>query len=159
MFAPRRIVIFSTVVAVFSALVAGAANAEPKNEWPFTRPTSSRILTQAASSGVVDATPMPEPKNELPFTRLVGGRGLSTAGTSGGGADVTPMPEPKNELPFTRFVGGRGLSARSAPRSSSGAGGTDWPLVGWGLLVAITLVAGALVLRHDAWSRARNHPA
>ena len=80
----RRILVLATFVAVLGAVVAGAANAEPKNQWPFTRPVDSRSLSQSATNGIVDPAPRPESKNELPFTRRV-----DAGGTSSGGA-VTP---------------------------------------------------------------------
>lgn len=127
MSAPRRIVILSTVAALLSALIAGAANAEPKNQWPFTRAATSRDLTQAPRSGAVDSAPMGEPKNQWPFTRIVGTRAPSSAG--------------------------------AATVSAGGSGGIDWPLIGWGSLVAITLACGTLAGIRGPLFRPRNHAA
>jgi hypothetical protein len=95
LFASRRIVILSSLVALLSTMIAGAASAEPKNQWPFTRPATSRVLTQAATNGLVDSAPMPEPKNEWPFTRIVGTRATSSAGAatvSNGGSGGIDWP-------------------------------------------------------------------
>jgi hypothetical protein len=65
----KKILVLAGLVAVIGCL-AGPANAEPKNQWPFTRPVESRGLAQTVNS-MVDSGPRPEAKNELPFTRPV----------------------------------------------------------------------------------------
>lgn len=90
----HRVLVVATSVALLSAVVAGAANAEPKNQWPFTRPVDSRVLSQSPTIRIVSPAPRPEPKNELPFTRLVdtsgaasGGAGAPTGGRGSSGID------------------------------------------------------------------------
>lgn len=87
----HRVLVVATSVAMLSAVVAGAANAEPKNQWPFTRSTDSRALTQSRTIRIVDPAPRPEPKNELPFTRRVDTSGAASGDVAtpraGGGID------------------------------------------------------------------------
>lgn len=92
----HRVLVVATSVAMLSAVVAGAANAEPKNQWPFTRSTDSRALTQSRTVRIVDPAPMPEPKNELPFTRRVDTGGAASGDvatpTAGGGSSGIDWP-------------------------------------------------------------------
>ncbi len=126
--ASRRIVVLATLVAVVGAFVAGAANAEPKNMSPFTRPVDARVLVQVVrTASATDLAPVPEAKNELPFTRVVG---TATGSTSTGGTNGT-------------FALGGGSS-----------GGVDWALVGWVLAAAVTVGGGTAV----ALSHARLSP-
>jgi hypothetical protein len=93
MFASRRILVLAGLAVVIGAL-AGPANAEPKNQWPFTRTADTRFAQSAGRS--VAAPPRPEAKNEPPFTRVViattksqrhGSAGLAVAGGNSGGID------------------------------------------------------------------------
>ena len=119
MYPSRKIVVLATLVALVSAIAADAAKAEPKNEWPFTRPVDSRILGQAVRAGsVLDVAPAPEAKNEPPFTNRAGVRGESS--TSGGSTGAFA-------------VGG------------ADSGGLDWPLVGWGFVASVTVAGGIAV--------------
>ncbi len=164
MYAPHKLIALASLVVTLGA-AAGAASAEPKNQWPFTRSTDSRALTQALRSGGADAAPRPEAKNEPPFTRLIAPRILSHA-TRGAVVDAAPVPEAKNEPPFTNRVGANGLSvaaghAGATPTIGGGGpgGGIDWTFAAWGSLVAITLVGGALALRRGARFTTGDHPA
>jgi hypothetical protein len=115
MHASRKIVVLATLVALVSAMAAGAANAEPKNGWPFTRPVDSHTLGHTVRAGAtLDVAPVPEAKNEPPFTNHVGIRGESS-----------------------------GVGATGAIAAGSGdSGGIDWPLVGLGFVAAITVAGG-----------------
>jgi hypothetical protein len=108
----RRIVGLSLLIA---AVFAGAANAEPKNQAPFTR---------SLSPAIADVAPSPEAKNITPFTRHVV-------------TDVEARPEAKNQLPFARPLGADATS--SAPSN-----GIDWTLTAWVVLTAIALAGGGL---------------
>jgi hypothetical protein len=68
MFAPRRILALAGLAVVIGVL-AGSANAEPKNQWPFTRTADTRFAQSVGRS--VAVPPRPEAKNELPFTRVI----------------------------------------------------------------------------------------
>ncbi len=67
----RFLFTLAALVAAVAALLPASAGAEPKNEWPFTRPADPRILAQAVREHLVAPMPRGEPKNELPFTRPV----------------------------------------------------------------------------------------
>jgi hypothetical protein len=161
MYAPRKMIALANLVVLLGAS-AGAASAEPKNQWPFTRSAGGRTLTQAVRSGGAEAAPRPEPKNEPPFTRVVRPRTV-VHGVRLAAVDAGPRPEPKNEPPFTNLVGQNGLSHATAGATATvgagGSGGIDWALGAWGSLVAITLVGGAVALRRSALFTARNHAA
>jgi hypothetical protein len=119
MSASRKIVVLATLVAFVSAVAAGAANAEPKNVWPFTRPADSRVLGQAVRvSAAVDVAPVPEAKNQLPFTRRMAREGASAS---------------------------TGNSIGTLAGSGGDSGGVDWALVGWGFAAALTLAGGTAV--------------
>jgi hypothetical protein len=116
--ARSKIVVAATLVAVVGSLTAGAANAEPKNQRPFTRPVEARTLNAGVRAGTaVEVAPMPEAKNELPFTRTAGVRGVSSAD---GGAGIT-------------FATG------------GDPNGIDWTLVGWGSVAFLTVAGGTAV--------------
>jgi hypothetical protein len=115
MFAPRRILALAGL-AVTIGVLAGSANAEPKNQWPFTRPVASRGLSQNFSRPAADPGPRPEAKNELPFTRAVV---VTTNGQRHGSA------------------------ALAVPGGNSG--GIDWPLAAWVVVAATILTGGAVV--------------
>ena len=116
MFAGRRILALAGLAVVIGVL-AGEANAEPKNQWPFTRTADPRAPAQSAGRSI-DVAPRPEAKNELPFTRFVG-----TAGTTKGDS--------------------HGASALTL--SGGGAGGMDRPLIAWIAVATAILTGGALV--------------
>jgi hypothetical protein len=119
MSAHSKLVILATLVALVSAIAAGAANAEPKNQWPFIRPAGARALDQTARLSVaLGVAPTPEAKNEMPFIRRIGARGTSAAGQ------------------------GSGVAFAAAGGDS---GGVDWTLVGWGLIAAVTVAGGTAV--------------
>lgn len=114
-----KIVAAATLVALIGAAAVGTANAEPKNQRPFTRPVDARTLNEGVREGtVVGVAPMPEAKNELPFTRSAGLRGVSSADNGSG----------------STFVSAGGDS-----------GGVDWTLVGWGSIALLTLAGGTAV--------------
>ena len=116
MTATRKIIVLATLVAIVSALAAGAANAEPKNQAPFTRPVGVLVLGQdVRNAAALDVAPTGEAKNELPFTRRIGSQG------SGGGA------------------------TGAVARSGGGSGGIDWPLAGWVLAAGLTFAGGTAV--------------
>jgi hypothetical protein len=121
--APKKILVIAGLVAVIGCL-AGPANAEPKNQWPFIRHADSRGLAQTAAPTVAPG-PRPEAKNELPFTRPV----VVVASSSGHHAGTA----------------GLGLSG-------SGSGGIDWPLMAWVAVAAAILTGGALVFLRSTWS-------
>jgi hypothetical protein len=119
MYASRKIVVLATLVALVSAVAAGAANAEPKNQWPFTRPVDARILGQSVRAGsTLDVAPVPEAKNEPPFTDRVGIRVESS---------------------------GVGATTGTIAAGGGHSGGIDWPLVGLGFVAAVTLAGGSAV--------------
>lgn len=114
-----KIVVVATLVAIVGSLAAGAANAEPKNQRPFTRPVDARTLNQGVREGsLVGVAPMPEAKNELPFTRTAGVRGVSSADDGSGSTFAT---------------------------AGGDSGGIDLTLVGWGSIAVLTLGGGAAV--------------
>ena len=77
---PTRILITLAVLAAAAVLVAATASAEPKNQWPFTRPVSTRVLAEVVTSVPAAAVPTGEPKNEPPFTdRFSADPGLAVA--------------------------------------------------------------------------------
>jgi hypothetical protein len=93
MFAPRRILALAGLAIVIGVL-AGVANAEPKNQWPFTRTADTRFAQSVGRP--VAVPPRPEAKNEPPFTRVVvattnsrrqGSAGLAAASGNPGGID------------------------------------------------------------------------
>lgn len=67
----KRITTAFTTALLTAAIIAAAAGAEPKNQWPFTRPLDNRILAQVVNSGASLAMPVGESKNEAPFTTRV----------------------------------------------------------------------------------------
>ncbi len=67
---PKRLLTALAVLAA-TAILAAAAGAEPKNQWPFTRPVSSRVLAQIVTTVRAAAVPAGERKNEAPFTNRV----------------------------------------------------------------------------------------
>jgi hypothetical protein len=86
----RRIALVAITAGVLALPVS--AGAEPKNQWPFTRPANPRTLSAAVLQPAVQVHG--ESKNQLPFTRVVGGRAVSNAviagqpaGTPVGGTD------------------------------------------------------------------------
>jgi len=115
MFAPRRILALAGL-AIAIGVLAGVANAEPKNQWPFTRAADTRFAQSVGRS--IAVPPRPEAKNEPPFTRFVGT--VATTKSSRHGAS--------------------GLTL-----SGGGAGGIDWPLMAWIAVAATILTGGALV--------------
>jgi hypothetical protein len=120
MYASRRIVVLATLVALVSALAAGTASAERKNQWPFTRPVDSRTLGQAVRAGsTLDVAPVPEAKNELPFTNWVGVRATSSSNA--------------------------GSTAGALGAGGGDSGGIDWALIGLGFVAAVTLAGGTVV--------------
>jgi hypothetical protein len=129
MSAVSRITVLATLAALVTAVAAATASADPKNQYPFTRPVGTRALVaDVRSVAYPDLAPVPEAKNELPFTRIVGG---GTGSSSSGGTTGT-------------LIAGGGNS-----------GGVDWALVGWGLAGALTIAGGTAV----ALSRARLSPS
>jgi hypothetical protein len=129
MSAVSRISVLATLASLLVAFAATTASAEPKNQYPFTRPAGARALVaDVRSVAYPDVAPVPEAKNELPFTREMGD---GTGSTSTGGGTGT-------------LVAGGGNS-----------GGVDWALVGWGLAGALTIAGGTAV----ALSRARLSPS
>ncbi len=68
---PKRILITLAVLACVAGLVAATASAEPKNQWPFTRPVSSHVAGEIVTSIPAAAVPAGEPKNEAPFVNRV----------------------------------------------------------------------------------------
>ena len=68
---PKRLLTALGVLAATAGLVVAAAGAEPKNQWPFTRPVTSRVLSQVVTTVRTAAVPAGEPKNEAPFTNRV----------------------------------------------------------------------------------------
>ncbi len=67
---PKRLLTALAVLAA-TAILAAAAAAEPKNQWPFTRPVSGRVLAQVVTTVRAATVPAGEPKNEAPFTTRV----------------------------------------------------------------------------------------
>ena len=118
MFAGRRILALAGLAVVIGVL-AGVANAEPKNQWPFTRTADPRALAQSAGRSIDVAAPRPEAKNELPFTRFVGTVATTKSGRHGASAPLT--------------------------LSGGGAGGIDGRLMAWTAAAAAILTGGALV--------------
>jgi hypothetical protein len=114
MFAPRRILALAGLAVVIGVL-AGVANAEPKNQWPFTRTAADTRFAQSVGRSVA-VPPRPEAKNEPPFTRVVVATTKSQRHGSAGLAVV-----------------------------SGNSGGIDWPLVAWLAVAATMLTGGALV--------------
>ena len=123
MFAPRRILALAGLAVVIGAL-AGPANAEPKNQWPFTRTADTRFAQSVGWS--VAAPPRPEAKNEPPFTRVV----VATTNTG-------------------RRHGSAGLAV-----AGGNSGGIDWPLAAWVAVAAAMLTGGTVVFLRDTSSRA-----
>ena len=123
MSAAPRIVVLATLVALVAVVAAGIASADPKNQYPFTRPVGTRVLGVDVVRAVAypDLAPTPEAKNELPFTKQMD----TTAAAVG-----TP----------TR----RGAGAVFAAGGGS-PGGLDWALVGWGLAAVLTVAGGSAV--------------
>ncbi len=77
---PTRILITLAVLSAAAVLVAATASAEPKNQWPFTRPVSSRVLAEVVTSIPAAAVPTGERKNGPPFTdRFSADPGLAVA--------------------------------------------------------------------------------
>ena len=112
-----RPILTIAVLCAVAGVFAGAAGAEPKNEWPFTRPAGNRGLAQASrqQQSATSAVPAGEPKNEWPFTRKAGNRGLAQANRQQQSAtNAVPAGEPKNEWPFTRKAGTTKLVAGGA---------------------------------------------
>jgi hypothetical protein len=104
------------LVVLSAAVFAAASGAEPKNQWPFTRPLDSRTLALSLDAGVGDSLSAGEPKNESPFTaRVSADPGLAIANRE-----------------ITRYYAAAGTSARAA----SGASGP-------GLEVALVFVFAA----------------
>ena len=81
----KRIILIVLAVAAVAALVPGASKAEPKNQWPFTRPVAAHARSLAANEVGHGASRyligQGEAKNEAPFTTVVVTR------SSGGGTD------------------------------------------------------------------------
>ena len=117
MFAGRRILALAGLAVVIGVL-AGVANAEPKNQWPFTR--TRRPAGARPVGWPVDRrrAPRPEAKNELPFTRFVGT--VATTKSDRHGASALTL-------------------------SGGGAGGIDGRLMAWIAVAAAILTGGALV--------------
>ena len=119
---PKKILVLAGLTAAIGCL-AGPANAEPKNQWPFIRHVDSRGLAQTVDPAVAPG-PRPEAKNELPFTRPV--VVASTNGRHAGTAGLGPF--------------------------GGGSGGIDWPLMAWVVVAAAILAGGALVFLRSTWS-------
>ena len=119
MFAPRRILALAGMAIVIGVL-AGVANAEPKNQWPFTRTADARVLAQSVGRSVA-VPPRPEAKNEPPFTRVV----VATTNS--------------------QRHGSAGLSVASGDSS-----GIDWPLAAWVAVAAAILTGGTVVVLRSA---------
>ena len=128
-------------IATTALIVAGAlspvalAGGEPKNEWPFTRATGDRSLTQAQGAGSEAVVAQGEPKNQLPFTRPVDTESGETIAQTFAG-------EAKNDLPFTQVV--------ESP-VVGGSGSFDWGDAGIGVgagLGIAAIVAGGFLLTY-----------
>jgi len=116
------------VAAVISASALAAG--EPKNDVPFTQPTTDRVV-QAAGAPSAVAVGRGEAKNESPFTLRIGANSAT-------GGPLIGQGEQKNGLPFT-------APATSQPVPSTGGWGisrSDAALLG---LLAIS-IGGAGVL-------------
>ena len=68
---PKYILAALAVLVATAGLVVASAAAEPKNQWPFTRPVSSRVMGETVTAVGAAAVPIGEPKNEPPFTSKV----------------------------------------------------------------------------------------
>ena len=126
-----RTLVCSTAVAVAAVLaqtaLAGPINGDPKNEWPFTRPTVS-----------VQAQPLASAHR---ITRMSLGDVRLRARTASQSSPVLNA-DPKDEWPFTRSV-----DAQSRPLAL-GSGGFSWrdSGVGFAAGIGIALSAAALML-------------
>ena len=134
-FAPRRILALIGLLVALGTIV-GTANAEPKNEWPFTRPIRTHTLHQSIRHQAADIVATPEAKNELPFTRPI---------------DASTVTKPhlvaqeRNELNQSAIRYGVAANpATLAPASKSG--GFDWTLTIWITALVATLAGSAFLL-------------
>ena len=121
-------------VVLATAILASTAGAEPKNQWPFTRPLDNRILAQAVTSGASLTMPVGESKNEAPFTaRVSADPGMAAALRT-----------------ISRYYAGERSSLRAAPeaRSSGAFGGGTALVLG---LVAAGLGGLALLVRRGGF--------
>jgi len=64
----RLLTVLAAQFFIGATLFATSAAAEPKNQWPFTRPIDSRILAQDVVKRSATVPPVGEAKNEPPFT-------------------------------------------------------------------------------------------
>lgn len=151
----KRITLIVVALAAVAVLLPSVSRAEPKNQFPFTRPVGAKVRTLAvneAGHGLARATgALPDRKATGSGAATLQGYtnlGPATAGQSGSlNVPATePQGEPKNELPFTRPA----IGASSAATTSRS--GFDWIE---GLLVACAaiLIAGvafgaARLVRH-----------
>jgi hypothetical protein len=130
----NRLSITAVIAAVAVMLVQTAAGAgEPKNEWPFTRPVTTRAQQSATPNATASTVIQGEPKNEWPFTRRVGDRSAKPA-TRASAATLPPRGEPKNEPPFVQPT----LSTASSGGAFNWIDGAVGALAGIGLAVAAT---------------------
>jgi hypothetical protein len=132
----KRITAALGIVVLATAIFASAAGAEPKNQWPFTRPFDNRILAQAVDLGASLPMPIGEPKNEAPFTtRFSADPGMAAALRT-----------------ISRYYAGDRNSPLAAPEPrSSGALGTGLVLVL--VLGAAGLGGVALLARHGGFMK------
>ena len=126
----KRITAALGIVVLATAIFASAAGAEPKNQWPFTRPLDNRILAQAVNSGASLPMPIGEPKNEALFTtRFSADPGMAAALRTisryyAGEGNSPPRRPRARELGCSR----NGRGARARPRGSrAGRDGASRP--------------------------------
>ena len=125
MFASRRMLVLAGLAVVIGVL-AGVANAEPKNQWPFTRIADPRALAQSA------------------------GRSVDCAQAGG---EERAAVHPLRRHRCTTKGDRQGASALTL--SGGGAGGIDGPLMAWIAVAATILTGGALVFGRSSSIRAR----